>query len=252
MMVDTVKKSFSVDVSRIYVSGFSNGGSFTSKLAVEASDIIACVASASGGLHSLDSGTAKRMIPIVYSFGTLDDRYYTPAGRTEIPFNDTGLYIFGNIVNRYLSVFRLSQDFTKDSTQLSLRYRFNTLAVTAAWEYNYVLFKGLTHEYPNGTNFPISAPDFLWTFFQQYTLPLSVKKSGDEIQFIYLRPNPATDYIIVDEDATLTLFSSTGAEVFATKAVQDERIALPKLASGVYIAKIETKSGMKSAKVVVQ
>ncbi len=67
-----------------------------------------------------------------------------------------------------------------------------------------------------------------------------------------LRPNPATDYIIVDEDATVTLFSSTGAEVFTTKATQDERIALPKLASGVYIAKIETKSGTKTAKVVVQ
>jgi photosystem II stability/assembly factor-like uncharacterized protein len=67
-----------------------------------------------------------------------------------------------------------------------------------------------------------------------------------------LRPNPATDYIIVDEDATVTLFSSTGAEVFTTKAMQDERIALPKLAAGVYIAKIETKSGVKSAKVVVQ
>ena len=67
-----------------------------------------------------------------------------------------------------------------------------------------------------------------------------------------LRPNPATDYIIVDEDATVTLFSSTGAEVFTTKALQDERIALPKLTSGVYIAKIETKSGLKTAKVVVQ
>jgi photosystem II stability/assembly factor-like uncharacterized protein len=67
-----------------------------------------------------------------------------------------------------------------------------------------------------------------------------------------LRPNPATDYIIVDEDATVTLFTSTGAEVFTTKAIRDERITLPKLASGVYIAKIETKTGVKSAKVVVQ
>jgi photosystem II stability/assembly factor-like uncharacterized protein len=67
-----------------------------------------------------------------------------------------------------------------------------------------------------------------------------------------LRPNPATDYIIVDEDATVTLFSSTGAEVFTTKAMHDERIVLPKLASGVYIVKIETKSGVKSAKVIVQ
>ncbi|HEY6170770.1 MAG TPA: T9SS type A sorting domain-containing protein, partial [Candidatus Kapabacteria bacterium] len=233
-------------------SGFSNGGCFTSKLAVDASDIFAAVTASAGPLHELDSGVAKRMIPIIFSLGTLDDRYITAISRPEIPFNDSGLYFFRSIVNRYLAVFGLSQEFTKDSTALALRYRFNSTAAAASWEFNYVLFKGLEHSFPNGINYPVIAADVFWTFFQQYTLPLSVKKSGDQIQPIYLRPNPATDYIIVDEDATVTLFSSTGAEVFTTKAVQDERIALPKLASGVYIAKIETKSGVKTAKVVVQ
>lgn len=67
-----------------------------------------------------------------------------------------------------------------------------------------------------------------------------------------VHPNPATNFIIMDEDATLTLFTSTGMEVFTTKAVHDERVSLPKLASGVYIAKIETKSGVKSAKIVIR
>jgi polyhydroxybutyrate depolymerase len=252
MMVDTLKKSLPIDASRIYASGFSNGGVMTSKLAVEASDIFAAIASAGGGLLSEDSGTAKRMIPIVFSVGTHDDRFYTRVGLPVLPYNDSTIYIFRSSVNRYLDVFGLGEDYTKDSTALYIRYRFNSMAIAASWEYNYVLFNGLEHNYPNGTNFPASAADFLWAFFQQYTLPLSVKKSGDEIQSVYRRPNPASDYIIVDEDATVTLFSSTGAEVFMTKTIQDERIALPKLASGVYIAKIETKSGMKSAKVVVQ
>lgn len=251
-MVDTIVKSFQIDQSRIYASGFSNGGVFTSKLAVEASDIFAAVTASAGPLTELDSGLAKRMIPIVFSVGTLDDRYMAAIGGAEIPFNDSGLYFFGSIVNRYLKVFGLSQEFIKDSTALSLRYRFNSTAAAASWEFNYVLFKGLEHNFPNGINYPVVAADVFWTFFQQYTLPLSVKKSGEEIQPIYLRPNPTTDYIIVDEDATVTLFTSTGAEVFTTRAIQDERIALPKLASGVYIAKIETKSGVKSAKVVVQ
>jgi hypothetical protein len=192
------------------------------------------------------------MIPTILSVGTLDDRFCAAFGLPEIPFNDSGLVMFRGIINRYLKIFGLSQDYTKDSVGLVLRYRFNSLAVAANWEFNFVLFDGLTHSFPNGVNYPLSAPDLFWPFFQQYTLPLSVKKSGEEIHPIYLRPNPATDYIIVDEDATVTLFSSTGAEVFSTKAVQNERIALPKLASGVYIAKIETKSGVKSAKVVVQ
>lgn len=252
MMVDTLKKSFPIDASRIYASGFSNGGCMTSKLAVEASDIFAAINSASGPLTSGDSGAALRMIPIVYHVGTKDDRFYSLIGLPELPFNDSGMLAFRGIVNRYLKIFGLSEDYTKDSTAIALRYRFNTQAVAASWEFNYVLFKGLEHNYPNGTNFPIAACDFLWTFFQQYTLPLSVKNSGDQVQSIYIRPNPTTDYIIVDEDATVTLFSPTGAEVFTKQVVRDERIALPKLASGVYIAKVTTKSGVKSAKIVVE
>lgn len=81
---------------------------------------------------------------------------------------------------------------------------------------------------------------------------LGVSESRVTTSMYTLRPNPATDFIIVDEDATVTLFTSTGVEVLTRKAMHDERIALPKLASGVYIAKIETKSGVKSAKVIVQ
>lgn len=67
-----------------------------------------------------------------------------------------------------------------------------------------------------------------------------------------LRPNPAHDLIIAEDDATMRLYSPTGAEVFSQRVVKGEHVILPKLASGVYIAKIETKSGVKSAKVVVQ
>jgi polyhydroxybutyrate depolymerase len=250
MMVDTITKLLSIDRTRIYASGFSNGGVFTAKLAVEASDIFAAITTSAGPM--LDSGKAKRMIPTIFSIGTLDDRACAAFGVSEIPFNDSCAIVLAAFSKQFLQIFGLSLEYTRDSTALVMRYRFNSLAAAATWEYNFVLFNGLGHNFPNGTNFPIAAVDLFWPFFQQYTLPLSVTKSGNEIQPIYLRPNPATDYIIVDEDATVTLFSSTGAEVFTTKAIQDERIALPKIASGVYIAKIETKSGVKSAKVIVQ
>jgi predicted esterase len=250
MMVDTITKLLSIDRTRIYASGFSNGGVFTSKLAVEASDIFAAITTSAGPM--MDSGSAKRMIPTTFSLGTLDDRFCGAFGVAEIPFNDSAVVMFRGFNNRFLKIFGLSNEYTKDSVGLVLRYHFNSLAIAANWEFNFVLFDGLTHGFPNGINYPLSAPDLFWPFFQQYTLPLSVQKSDDEIHPIYLRPNPAMDYIIVDEDATVTLFTSTGAEVFTTKAMHDERIALPKLAAGVYIAKIETKSGVKSAKVVVQ
>src|SRR5688572_17261916 len=112
MMVDTIGKTVNIDESRIYVSGFSNGGVMAAKLAVEASDILAAAAAAAGPLNQKDSGEAKRMIPIVFSFGTADDRFYTPFGLPELPFNDTTLFLFRSTLNRFLTVFGLNQTYT--------------------------------------------------------------------------------------------------------------------------------------------
>lgn len=34
-----------------------------------------------------------------------------------------------------------------------------------------IVVKDLTHIYPNGDNFPLSAQNQQWEFFKQYTLP---------------------------------------------------------------------------------
>jgi photosystem II stability/assembly factor-like uncharacterized protein len=65
-------------------------------------------------------------------------------------------------------------------------------------------------------------------------------------------PNPAHDHIVINEDAKVTLFTITGAEAFKATTLARERMILPKLVPGVYIAKIETKNGITNAKVVIQ
>jgi poly(3-hydroxybutyrate) depolymerase len=250
MMVDTIKKTFSVDASRIYATGFSSGGMMVSKLLIEMNDVFAALNIHAGGLNDNDSGFVEHKRPVVYSIGADDDQSLN-YGFPSFPFNDSTLAIHQQLIRKYLGVLDLGEEFTKDSTALVLRYRFNTLAATAAWEFNYLLFKGLEHKYPNPISYPIHMADLLWAFFEQYSLPLSVSRAT-EIGTIHLRPNPATTHLIADNDATITLVAATGAEVFTTSARQGERIALPKLAAGIYLAKIATTEGLRVAKVIIE
>ena len=51
-MVSDLRAELPIDRHRIYASGFSNGGAFTARLAVERSDRLAAAAFSGGGLHS--------------------------------------------------------------------------------------------------------------------------------------------------------------------------------------------------------
>ncbi len=250
-MIDTIKQALNVDAARIYATGFSSGGVMVSKLLIEMSDVFAAMHAQAGGLNENDSGAIARPMPFIYSIGTGDDQC-EDYGYNEFPFNDTSLAIHRRLIGKYLGVLGLGETFTKDSTALVLRYKFNTLAATAGWEFDYLLFKGLEHKYPNPISYPISLCDILWPFFKQHSVPLAVKTDAAEIATIHLRPNPATDHLIIDDDATLTLFTATGTEILQTKTHRGQRFALPKLSPGIYLAKLATPTGLKAAKVVVR
>jgi polyhydroxybutyrate depolymerase len=254
MMVDTITKIFNVNERKVYLSGFSNGGVMAMKLAVEASDIFAAIAASAGTLVELDSGMAKRMIPLVFTVGTMDDRYYTAMGLPELPFNDSTLFRFGATFNRILNIFGLSQTFTKDSTALTLHYRFNTLAATAAWEFDFVLFNDLTHEYPNGTNYPLTAANLFWQFFQQFSLPAEVKADEVSLDNVVLWPNPAQRFVTIEaEDAThFVLRSLLGEPIVEVSAYPDKRIDLPNLSAGMYFAEITTSHGIVHRKLLIE
>jgi polyhydroxybutyrate depolymerase len=243
-MVDTISQLLPIDHSRIYASGFSNGGGFVSKLSVEMSDVFAAIAAVAGPLHSSDSASPRRHIPVAFAFGTLDDRYYTPIGLPEIPFNDSCLFYFAGLIRRYLGAFNLSETFTKDSTALSLTYLFNTPASAApsSPQFTFTLLNDMTHEYPNGSNYPITAANVFWQFFSRFTGPLSVDAATSSREQVTLYPNPASSFLVVRSDGefTLTLRTLLGEAVFTTTSAGGERIALPRLARGIYIADIST------------
>ncbi len=253
-IVDTVKHMLPIDGRRIYASGFSNGGCFTSKLAVEMSDVFAAVAAAAGPMSVSDSSAPARPVPFAFTIGNDDPKLIASIGRS-CPFNDSCRLILNGMIQRYRGVFNLASTFERDSTALALVYRYTAPAASGipASRLLFGVMKGLTHEYPNGSNYPIAAANYLWTFFNQFSLPAAVPAVSNGAAAVY--PNPTSDYLVVsgtEGRITLTLTSTLGGRVFTTEATGGERIELPRLAPGAYLAAIDTPRGRTTKVVVIE
>ncbi len=254
-IVDTVKHMLPIDSRRIYCSGFSNGGVFASKLAVDMSDVFAAAAAAAGPLNELDSMAPARLVPFAFTIGDADEHIVASLGRS-CPFNDTCLLVFDSFLKRYLGVLNLSPAYERDSTALALIYRYTTPATSGAPPSRllFALLKGLTHEYPNGVNYPVAATNFLWTFFNQYTLPAGVANERRTTPAMAAYPNPASGYLVLKGDGvmTVTLTTLLGQRAFSTTATAGQRIELPRLAGGAYVAEITGNGGRAVSMIVIE
>jgi polyhydroxybutyrate depolymerase len=257
-MIDTIMDIVPIDRSRIYASGFSNGGSFTSKLAVEMSDVFAAVAVAGGALSDGDSALPKENIPVWWVLGTRDDKWlkrFEGIGLDEFPFNDSTLAYLANPLGRFVGTFGLSQDYAKDSIRNTITYRFTTPAgSTPATEFRFTLIDNMFHVYPNGNNVQFVAANFFWDFFSRFTQTSSVPDLPVEQAAISVYPNPAGKYLIVDgaTDVTLTLRTLVGKPVFTSPATSGRRIALPELPAGTYIAEISSSNRRTTTLIVLR
>jgi polyhydroxybutyrate depolymerase len=63
-ILDEVKKHVNVDTKRVYAVGFSNGAFLADRLACEASDMIAAVVEASGGIRTLPKSACRPQYPV--------------------------------------------------------------------------------------------------------------------------------------------------------------------------------------------
>jgi polyhydroxybutyrate depolymerase len=163
-----------IDPDRVYASGFSNGGEFAARLAVERSDRLAAAAFSGGGLSSVQP--PSRPIPMWLTAGTLDDRILAHTGPpplTELPLDPVSL----------LSVPVVDATLDAHTATLGLDPAlYGTVAQRASTEvrwpaaggvFRFTLLAGLAHHYPHARNNDAgfeAAPEF-WEFFRTHPRP---------------------------------------------------------------------------------
>lgn len=169
-MLKFLQSKYPIDPKRVYVSGFSNGGQFSFRLAVEASDVVAAVAPF-GAMFAEKGHTPLSLIPIYNGFGNMDDRFLGFNGGQPLPMGAPMMDLPGTKrnVSVVCNTFGLTYDNTLKETANSAFWTFNTPTKGNTNVYHVHEFKDLTHEYPNGTNYPIAATDLLWPFFSKYS-----------------------------------------------------------------------------------
>ena len=177
-MLELLSTGYTVDVKRIYASGFSNGAQFAGRLAVERSDRFAAIAMASGGL-AVPAVPGARPISVLASFGEVEDGLQGLLGITRLPLEESVLrthpLIREKLVGPLLTTLRLEDRYTYSERTINGRktsnFDFTTSTSGAANTLRFTLVQGQAHEYPNGTNHPIVLADVLWELFKSHRLP---------------------------------------------------------------------------------
>jgi polyhydroxybutyrate depolymerase len=181
-VIDEMKVAYNINSNRIYLNGFSNGGSMAAKCAVEMSDVLAAVAGNAASFFIDTTYIPKRKLPVLFQVGNED---YGPGNvGPEVPMSyfDTLLksenisLLNGKhhrIAQRHIDNFDLQSNYTiEGDSNFALVATFlpHNPGPGTGYEFKYIFVKGLDHTYPNGKNHPFDAPSRHWEWMKQFTL----------------------------------------------------------------------------------
>ncbi len=174
-LIAEMRQAYAVDARRIYLVGFSNGGGMASRTAVEMSDVLAGVVATAGALPGNMAFTPRRNLPLYLMVGELDDRVIENTGLDPLPMDLPTLFANPGIEG-VLTTFRTSFGL-RTTYALSgdpARMTTATFTGTSGAPENVLVFsvvKGMTHQYPNGTNHPLVGARLHWDFLKGFRLP---------------------------------------------------------------------------------
>lgn len=185
---NTIGAHLNVDCSRIYATGFSNGGAFVkSMIHPYLEDVFAATTSA-GGI-GVGSGTAAQYMPgngvdfrpHFEVVGTLDENKRencVNAGDIvpgdPLPRHIVDVVAMGCVwdpLTRYTEALGFDPAiYTATENTSFTQFVFNTVVLgTGTREYRFRILPNMTHEYPSGTNYPTDYVPIFYTWLSQYT-----------------------------------------------------------------------------------
>jgi polyhydroxybutyrate depolymerase len=178
-LVRLCKETFNVDASRLYISGFSNGGGFVkSQVVVRLGHLFAATNSTGGvGIPIIIPIEGDRRVPHFNMSGSLDDRIFENIGSNEeLPLSAAQIEHHEDLwlwLSNMCATLGVDTIYTEEShaPQYNLMI-FDQSVDTQDTEYVFMMVKELEHRYPNGNNNPrgVVAVDVLWPWFMQHQL----------------------------------------------------------------------------------
>lgn len=173
-LVELLSETFSIDASRMYICGFSNGGGFIrSRVIPEMGDLFTAAATCGGvGLTESEAVAANYLMPLFAMLGTKDEAIIQSIGvMEELPIAGADFMahpLLREQVDGMLETLRLDSLYQEIPNQPAFNLlRFEEDLSGQGNEYNILLVKDAKHVFPNGGNNPsqVVAADELWPWF---------------------------------------------------------------------------------------
>ena len=261
-LLDTLISHYSIDTTRIYATGMSNGGFMAYRLACELSDRIAAIAPVSASM-SLNDCEPSRAVPIIH-FHSYSD--------TNVPYKGG---VGNGVSNHYNSpidsVINAWANFNSCMLQNDTIFSDNsyTHIVWDSCECNSEIELYITedggHSWPGGQQTLVGDPaseyinanDLMWTFFQNHTLQYPAKVGVHHFSGVSREekfyPNPTTGEVNFnlptgDEIQRVVIRSLSGR---SKKVVSVRGTAnISDLPNGVYLISVFTKNHQRFHKII--
>jgi polyhydroxybutyrate depolymerase len=180
-MLDDLERTYTIDRTRVYATGFSNGAIMSHRLGCEMSDRIAAIAPVSGPM-GIPNCSPSRPVPVLYFHGTGDPAAPYQGGNKKA--------LVGDDVHTYVSAQETITGWARrDRCQLQPQVTARQGGVTcesypgcaANAEVTLCTVQGGGHTWPGGEttisesrvgplNRDVSASEMIWQFFSKHRL----------------------------------------------------------------------------------
>lgn len=230
-IVRSISDTLPINPKKVFINGFSNGSCMSHKMAMEAGDIFAAAAGSSSPLHRVDSITPAKRIPFWFMLGTKDTRFTSTLFPTQLPYGgDSILLYMQTALNRALACQGLTPTFMKTETAINKTYIWKECQPgQICAPYIFTINKGQTHQFPNGTNYPVDAPRLFWDFFNNPPETILSSNNGlmDQNEEITIYPNPTSSTLTIVSDFQskvpyqITISDANGKTVFYHQGINE-------------------------------
>ncbi len=265
-LIDTLAMHYNIDLSRVYSTGYSNGG-FMSYLQACSSEKFAAIASISGTMtdNYFNACSPQHEVPVMHLHGTSDNIVFYNGNPLMVTVDDLiKKWVHVNNCDSIPVMVNVPNINTGDGVTAEHYYYSPEGDGVAKVEFFKMIGGG--HTWPGSTgNIPIpilfgavcqdfNACDEIWRFFKQFSNPFYSGIRSDNSSTCYAWPNPALDYLNIiikgGNISSIKIFNMTGQEVCSLKGKNIPRISVSGLVPGLFVAQIESSGGITMVKFV--
>lgn len=260
ILMEAIMAEYSIDLTKVYSTGMSNGGFMSYQLACQMSDKIAAIASVTGSMSfaNFDNCNPQHPTPVLQIHGTADQTVPYEGAIFAKPIEEVVDYWsdFNKCETTPIRTDVANSNTTDGSTVEHFIYPNGTNGVNT--EFFKITDGGHTwagsfFDSP-GTNHDINASIEVWRFVSRYDINGLIDNTATDIETVMenelqvqIFPNPTQNFIHIESETLKELpfeiFSSTGKRLLTgTIHSNQPKIDLSDLPADVYFLQVASKS----------